>query len=115
MPITLQWHALEQITEDYTGFIHLIDPAGRIVAADDHLPLDGQFPTRLWPQGAVLYDPFHLALPTDLPEGTYELWGGLYRPESVQRLETVRQSTGERWKDDLVQLGTVAVASRDRQ
>ena len=112
---TLQWHALEQITEDYTGFIHLLDPSGRIVAGDDHPPMDGQFPTRLWPQGAVLYDPFHLVLPTDLPEGSYELWGGLYRPESVQRLEAIQQTTEERWKDNLVQLGTVAVASPDRQ
>jgi hypothetical protein len=115
LTVTLQWHALEQITEDYTGFIHLLDPLGRVVAGDDHPPIDGQFPTRLWPEGAVLYDPFHLNLPTDLAEGEYELWGGLYRPESVQRLEAIRQSSGERWKDDLVQLGKVAIASPDRQ
>jgi len=112
--VTLQWHALSQITDDYTGFIHLIDRSGNTVVQDDHPAQDGQFPTRLWPAGAVLSDPFRLDLPADLVEGSYELWGGLYRPETVQRLGAIQQSTGERWKDDLVHLGTVTVAGPDR-
>ena len=108
--VTPQWHALESIKEDYTGFIHLLDPSGGIVAWDDHPPIGGRFPTRLWPEGTVLSDPFHLGLPADLAEGSYELWGGLYHSDSVRRLEAIRQSTGERWKDDLVHLGTVVVA-----
>ena len=113
--VTLRWHALEQITEDFTGFVHLLAPSGDMVAQDDHPAQDGRFPTRLWSQGAVLSDPFHLVLPADLAEGNYELWGGLYRPESVRRIEAIRQSTGERWKDDLVWLGTLTVASPDGQ
>ena len=111
--VTLQWHALEPIREDYTGFIHLIDPSGNIVAGQDHPPIGGRFPTRLWPEGTVLSDPFHLDLPADLAEGSYELWGGLYRPESVQRLEAIRQTTGERWKDNLVYLETLVVVEPD--
>ena len=111
--VTLQWHALEQITEDYTGFIHLIDLSGRVVAWDDHPPMGGRFPTRLWPEGTVLSDPFHLDLPADLAEGSYELWGGLDHPDSVRRLEAIRQSTGERWKDDLVHIGTLVVADAE--
>ena len=113
MTITLQWHALEQVTEDYTGFVHLMDPSGATVAQDDHPPLSGRFPTRLWPEGAVLFDSFRLALPAELAEGSYELWGGLYDPESVRRLEAIQQSTGERWKNDLVYLGTLVIADRD--
>ena len=113
MTITLQWHALEQVTEDYTGFVHLMDPSGATVAQDDHPPLSGRFPTRLWPEGAVLFDSFRLALPAELAEGSYELWGGLYDPESVRRLEAIQQSTGERWKDDLIYIGTVVVADAE--
>lgn len=108
--VTLYWHALERVTEDYTGFVHLIDPSGDRIAQDDHPARDDRFPTRLWPQGAVLSDPFHIVLPTDLAEGNYELWGGLCRPESVRRLRAVRQSTSERWKDNLARLGTLVVA-----
>jgi hypothetical protein len=51
-----------------------------------------------------------LVLVVGWAEGNYELWRGLYRLESVWRLGAARQSTGERWKDDLVRLGTQVVA-----
>ena len=113
MTVTLQWHALEEVTEDYTGFVHLIDPSGATVVQDDHPPRGGRFPTRLWPEGAVLSDPFHLTLPAELAEGSYELWGGLYHPESMRRLEAIRQNTGERWQNDLAHLGTLVIADPD--
>jgi hypothetical protein len=108
--ITLYWHALQQVTEDYTGFIHLLNASEDMIAQDDHPARDGHFTTRLWPQGAVLSDPFCLALSTDLAEGSYELRGGLYHPESVHWLEAIQPGTGERWKEDLVKLGTLLVA-----
>ena len=115
--VTLQWEALDRISEDYTGFVHLVDPAGKDVVQDDHPPLTGEFPTRLWFAGTVVSDPYRLDLPEDLPEGTYELRGGLYRPGSNQRLPAVAWRRGgsgdrqvmERWKDDLVHLGTLVV------
>jgi hypothetical protein len=110
LTVTLHWRSLDSITEDYTGFVHLVDPAGNDVAQDDHAPLNGQYPTRLWSDKTVLSDPYRLELPNDLEDGTYELWGGLYRPASGQRLMAVSPSTGERWKDDLVHLGTVIIA-----
>jgi hypothetical protein len=108
--VTLRWHALQQVTENCAGFIHLLNAFGDMIAQDDHPAQDDHFPTRQWPQGAVLSDPFHLVLPTGLAAGSYELWGGPYRPEPVQRLEAMRQGTGERWKDDLVGLETLLVA-----
>lgn len=109
LTVTLHWRSLDRITEDYTGFVHLVDPAGKDVAQDDHAPLNGQYPTRLWSDKTVLSDPYRLELPNDLEGGTYELWGGLYRSGSGQRLMAVSPSSGERWKDDLVDLGTVVV------
>jgi hypothetical protein len=108
--VTLQWEALSRITEDYTGFVHLVDRAGVDVVQDDHPPLNGRYPTRLWPMGAVVADPYRLELPYDLEEGTYELWAGFYRLESGQRLPAVSPRTRERWKDDLVYLGSLVIA-----
>ena len=51
-----------------------------------------------------------LVLVVGWTEGNYELWGGLYRPESGRRLRAIRQSTGEHWKDNLARLGTLVVA-----
>jgi hypothetical protein len=109
--VTLQWEALAEIAEDYTGFVHLVGPDGADAAQDDHPPLGGRFPTRLWSAGMVVSDAYQLALPGDLGAGTYELWAGFYQPSSGQRLLAVSQQTGDRWKDDLVLVGTVLVAS----
>jgi hypothetical protein len=115
--VTLQWEALDRISEDFTGFVHLVDATGKDVVQDDHPPLQGEFPTRLWFAGTVVSDPYRLELPADLPAGTYDLMGGLYRPGSNQRLPAVAWRRGgsgdrqvmERWRDDLVPLGTLVV------
>jgi hypothetical protein len=36
--------------------------------------------------------------------------GGWYQPESGRRLEAVWRKTGDRWRDDLVAMGSVIVA-----
>lgn len=107
--VTLQWEATDEIVEDYVGFIHLVNSEGRDVAQDDHLPLNGHYPTRLWFPGVIVADPYRIELPQDLEAGIYELWGGLYYPESGQRLRAVSQKTGERWQNDLVLVGTLDI------
>jgi hypothetical protein len=109
LTVTLNWRSLDSIHEDYTGFVHLVDPAGNDVAQDDHAPLNGRYPTRLWSPQTVISDPYRLVLPEDLEAGPYELWGGVYRPESGQRLAAISPTTGERWRDDLVHLGAMTV------
>lgn len=107
--VTLQWTSLATITEDYTGFVHLASAAGTDVAQDDHPPMAGYYPTRLWSPGTVISDTYRLELPDDLKEGTHQLWAGLYYSESGLRLEAIAQQTGRRWKDDLVHIGTLEV------
>jgi hypothetical protein len=106
---TLHWVALSAIQEDYTGFVHLVAPGGGDVAQDDHVPLAGGYPTRLWVEGTVVADPYRIQVPEDISAGTYELWGGLYRSGTGVRLQAIVQASGERWKDDLVFLGSVVV------
>jgi hypothetical protein len=112
--VTLQWEGLDRITEDYTGFVHLVGPKGNTVAQDDHPPRSGGYPTRLWFSGAVISDSYRLGLPGDLEEGNHELWAGLYRPGEGLRLQAISTETGERWPDDLVYLGTLRVIDGDR-
>ena len=54
--VTLQWQALAGIEEDFVGFVHLVSPAGQKVAQDDHPPLGGRYPTRLWSKDTVVSD-----------------------------------------------------------
>lgn len=111
--VTLHWQALSAVGEDLTGFVHLIAADGADVTQDDHQPLDGGFPTRLWDEGAVIADPYHLELPAGLAPGAYGLWGGFYRPGTVERLPAVSRETGERWQDDLVYLGALTVVAQE--
>jgi 4-amino-4-deoxy-L-arabinose transferase-like glycosyltransferase len=116
--VTLQWEALDWVAVDYTGFVHLVDLAGNEIAQADHPPLDGRYPTHLWSPGTVVWDPYRLELPEDLAEGSYELLGGLYYPGTLERLPAIAQQRlgsnspqpGERWRDDLVHLGTLTIS-----
>jgi len=107
--VTLHWQGMANIRDDYIGFVHLIAPAGESVAQDDHSPLYGRYPTRIWSKGTLLADSYRLELPAGLAPGVYDLWGGLYYPESGVRLQAISWQTGQRWQDDLVHIGTLVV------
>jgi uncharacterized membrane protein len=78
VPITVGWLALVPMGTSYTGFVHLLDQDGRIVAQDDHVPQQGRRPTNTWLLGEVVEDDYELRLPADLAPGRYRLLAGLY-------------------------------------
>jgi hypothetical protein len=66
------------VTARYTVFTQLFDPTGALVAQQDNWPVAGLAPTDSWQAGALIRDPYQLALPADIPPGDYQLWVGLY-------------------------------------
>ena len=78
VPVTAGWQAIAPTLSSFTGFVHLVDRDGRIVAQDDHIPLHGQRPTTTWVSGEVIEDGYELRLPAELPPGDYWLEIGLY-------------------------------------
>lgn len=86
--ITLVWQAAAQPADDYTVFVHILDPTGALIAQRDTAPANGLAPTRLWAAGQVITD----AHAFTLPPGSYQLAVGLYQPETGQRL---RLPTGD--------------------
>ncbi|MCS7259499.1 MAG: glycosyltransferase family 39 protein [Anaerolineae bacterium] len=102
LEVTLHWHALAEVDEDYTVFVQLLDPDWRVVAQQDRQPLAGLAPTSTWLHGEFLSDPYHLYLPADLPPGQYRLITGMYQASDGQRLPV---STG----GDFIDLGMVRV------
>jgi len=83
--LRLFWGATHAPAHDYTVFVHVVDAQGKVVRSRDAMPLDGDFPTSLWPPGALVPDVKTLDLAT-LPPGPYTLKVGLYRLENMQRL-----------------------------
>jgi 4-amino-4-deoxy-L-arabinose transferase-like glycosyltransferase len=106
--VTLTWHALEPIPQDWTVFVHLVDDAGRIVAEDNQRPQGGTFPLPRWTPGDWVEDPHPLRLPADLAPGQYELRAGLYLPEERGRRQYTRTAGGEP-VTDVVTLGVIEV------
>lgn len=76
LPLVLYWQAEAPVTAGYTVFTQLLDASGALVAQQDNLPVQGLAPTDTWAPGAVIRDPFALALPQ--AAGDYRLLVGLY-------------------------------------
>jgi hypothetical protein len=55
--------------------------------------------------GETIREASDLFLPEDLPPGRYELWAGLYRLETGERLPVQNDASGE----NAVQLGVLTV------
>ncbi|MDX1615214.1 MAG: hypothetical protein R3300_12950 [Candidatus Promineifilaceae bacterium] len=75
--LTLYWQAQNSVNINYQGFVHLLDPSGRLVAQSDKLN-PGEFPTKQWPVDRYVRDLHELILPPDLPQGRYTLSVGLW-------------------------------------
>ena len=99
---TLFWQASAPVTEDYTGFIHVLDASGRLVAQTDRQPLAGQYPTTAWRPGEWAPDPFVVTLPADAPAGEYVVVTGMYLLRTGQRLPVAGGG-------DTVQLGRIVI------
>jgi hypothetical protein len=87
--LRLHWQALRQIEGDYKVFVHLFDPATEeIVAQDDAMPRQNQYPTSWWAEGEVVSDEIAISL-KDVPPGRYRLALGVYDPQTVDRLAAI--------------------------
>lgn len=105
--VAVYWRAIGVISEDYTGFLHLVGPDGQLVTQDDHELGRGLYRTIFWQPDEIVRERYELTLPEDAPLGEYTLWLGAYRYPSVIRLPVRSASVPAR--DDMVALGAVQV------
>jgi len=95
LQVTLFWQALAPVSADYTTFIHLRNEQGETVAQRDVQPFGGQYPTSQWQVGEAIAQSLDVDLPHDLPAGSYSLYIGLYRLDTMTRLPVENDSSGE--------------------
>jgi hypothetical protein len=93
--ITLFWQALAAADADYSVFVHLRNAEGVTVAQHDTQPLDGLYPTSQWQLGETVAQPLEFGLPDDLAAGTYAVYIGLYRLDTLARLPVTGDTSGE--------------------
>lgn len=86
LAVRLVWQraqAGEPPAQSYTGFVHLVDGAGQVVAQLDRPP--GGYPTGDWRPGEVVADLYTVDI-AGLSPGTYTLVTGFYDPVTLERL-----------------------------
>jgi hypothetical protein len=103
--LVLFWQALRPLAYDYTVLVHLRDASGSTLAQGDHQPLAPVYPPTLWPVGETVRERSVLTLPEGVSPGSYGLWVGVYRLDTLERLPVVDDSSGE----NAVWLGQVVV------
>ncbi len=86
LQLSLLWHVLAKPDLDYTVFIHLLDPAGNLVAGNDSQPLGGRYPTMIWTLSEQILDQHIIPIPPDLPPGQYYMAIGFYHQPTGLRL-----------------------------
>ncbi len=75
LTLTLDWRALEPISNNYTVFAHVLDPQTTTIYAGS----DGvSAPTSSWKPGDIIQDAHTLTVKPDTPPGIYEVEIGLY-------------------------------------
>jgi len=80
--ISLYWQPVQDLSVNYTSFVHLVNSAGEGVTQSDRRPGGDFYPSSYWQPGETLRDQHTLVLPADLPAGTYRLRVGMYyQPE----------------------------------
>jgi hypothetical protein len=95
LALVLYWHALQPLPYDYTVFVHLRDANGNTLIQADHQPLGPVYPTSLWPVGQTIRERSVMSIPDEVPPGTYTLWVGLYRLDTLERLPVIGDESGE--------------------
>jgi hypothetical protein len=80
--ITLHWQTTQELSIDYTSYVHLVNSNGQGISQSDHKPGDVFYPSSNWPAGETLRDHHTLSIPADAPAGLYRLRVGMYyQPE----------------------------------
>jgi hypothetical protein len=79
LDLTLVWRAAKGPTADrWKVFTHLLDGGSSVVAQRDAEPADNLRPTTSWQRGEQIQDNYGIAIPADLPAGSYTLEIGMY-------------------------------------
>jgi len=108
--VELTWTIVLTVERQFTAFVHLYGPDGKIVAQQDGYPLLGLYPPWLQSRGELVRDVRRIDLrridlrridlPAPLAAGSYTLGIGVYNLETGQRVEA-RSPAGARFENDV--------------
>jgi hypothetical protein len=92
--VNVTWHPLQTLAQNFKVFVHLVDPAGNVIAQYDGYPQSGQYPTTHWIPGELIEDAYPVLFPADVLSGPYRVFLGLYDETTLIRLPVSTDSEG---------------------
>jgi hypothetical protein len=84
--VTLFWHALAAIPENYQVNMRLVSTEGQAWWKKNNHPVSGMYPTAAWKVGSVIPDWHEIPIALMIPPGVYTIEVGLFPPFSSQGL-----------------------------
>ena len=105
-PITLYWHALTELDENYQSFVHVAQPLDTVWGQEDHLN-PGGLPTERWPLDRYVWDDYEIQVRPETPPGEYSINVGLYLRSAGYRLK--RYDEDGRAEGDSIVVGSITV------
>ena len=95
IPVELRWRARpSEYVDDYVVVLQLLAEGDRVIVSHESHPVDGRYPTSLWPPGYPVRDQHELVVPADTPPGRYRLVVALDRASDGQRIPARRGPFG---------------------
>jgi len=87
------WQPLHPLSQNLKVFVHLVDPAGNVIAQYDGHPQSGDYPTSQWLPGELIADSYPVIIPADAP-GPYQIYLGFYDEATLTRLPVPNDAEG---------------------
>lgn len=89
LQVQLQWRALRAMQKDYTVFVQVLGPDGKLYGQADSWPVQGARPTHGWGAGEEIRDTYEIYVDTDRPSGDYQVIVGWYLLADMSRLSVL--------------------------
>ena len=89
LAVDLRWRALQSLDRDYTVFVQVVGPDGKLYGQVDSWPVQGARPTSGWRAGEETDDLYRFYVPLNGPVGDYRVIVGWYLLADMSRLPVV--------------------------
>ena len=86
--VTLYWHVLGDIVEDYKVSVRLLDENGHLAAVQDAYPVGEAYRTKAWRPGETIIDSYDLPVLAGLPPGDYTIQATVYLPDTLAPVDS---------------------------
>lgn len=85
----LHWHAVGNVSKDYTLFVHLVDACGELIAGYDSRPKNGDVATSRLAKDQWIADGIAIPIGSNIHPGLYDVEIGLYDFNTLERLSVL--------------------------